>query len=76
MFRPFTLAIFRLKNEKNLVSSYTRLVWVVYSGEVRGEVGARSRMCCVGCVVYCHLFRRRLRHPQRALQEDLKLTIA
>jgi len=36
MFRTFTLAIFRLKNEKkNLVSSYTRLMWVVYSGEVR-----------------------------------------
>jgi len=45
MFRHFSLAIFRLINEKNLVSSYTRLVCVVYSGEVRGEVG---RMC--GCV--------------------------
>ena len=49
MFRYFTLAIFRLRNEKkNLVSSYTRVMWVVYSGEVRGEVGARSRMCDVG----------------------------
>jgi len=38
MFRHFSLAIFRLINEKNLVSSYTRLVCVVYSGEVRGEV--------------------------------------
>jgi len=39
MFRPFSLAIFRLINEKkNLVSSYTRIVWVVYSGEVRGEL--------------------------------------
>jgi len=47
MFRPFTLAIFRLINEKNLVSSYTGVMWVVYSGEVRGEVGARSRMPCV-----------------------------
>ena len=25
--------------EKNLVSSYTRLTWAVYSVEVRGEVG-------------------------------------
>ena len=39
MFRPFTLAIFRLRNDRYLVSSYTRLMWVVYSGEVRGEVG-------------------------------------
>ena len=40
MFRPLTMAIFRLrlKIEKNLVSSYTRLMWAVYSGEVRGEV--------------------------------------
>jgi len=38
MFRHLTLAIFRLENGKNLVSSYTRLMWVVYSGEVRGEV--------------------------------------
>jgi len=36
MIRPLTLAIFRLRNEKNLVSSYTRLMWVVYSGEVIG----------------------------------------
>jgi len=42
MFRHSTLAIFRLRNVKNLVSSYTRLMWVVYSGEVRGEVGTRS----------------------------------
>ena len=54
MFRPFSLAIFRLINEKNLVSSYTGLVWVVYSGEVRGEVGTRSGMCCVGWVVWLH----------------------
>jgi len=53
MFRHFTLAIFRLKNEKkNLVSSYTRLMWVVYRGEVRGEVGTRSRMCYIGWVVW------------------------
>ena len=53
MFRHFSLAIFRLINEKNFVSSYTRLVWVirVYSGEVRGVVGTKSRMCCVGWVM-------------------------
>jgi len=56
MFRPFTLTIFRLRNEKNLVSSYTRLMWVVYSGEVRGEVGMRSGMCYVGRVVWVHGF--------------------
>jgi len=28
----------QVENEKNLVSSYTRLMWTVYSGEVRGEV--------------------------------------
>jgi len=55
MFRQFTLAIFRLRNE-NLVSSYTRLMWVVYSGEVRGEVGMRSGMCYVGWVVWVHGF--------------------
>ena len=47
---------------KNLLSSYTRLVCVVYSGEVRGGVGTRPGMCCVGWVVwvqgfcYCMLF--------------------
>ena len=51
MFRPFTLAIIRLRNEKNLVSSHTRVMWVVYSGEVRSELGARSRMCYVGWMV-------------------------
>jgi len=30
---------------KYLVSSYTRLVWTVYSGEVGVEVGTRSCMC-------------------------------
>jgi len=54
MFRHFSLAIFRLRNEKNLVSNYTLLMWVVYSGEVRGEVGMRSGMCCVGWVVWVH----------------------
>ena len=39
-FRPFSLAIIRLINEKkNLVRSYTRLLGVVYGGEVRGKVG-------------------------------------
>jgi len=33
---------------KNLVSSYTRLACIVYIGEVRGEVGTNSHMCCVG----------------------------
>jgi hypothetical protein len=46
MFRHFSLAIFMLINE-NLVNSYTQLACIVYSGEVRGEVG----MCCVGWVV-------------------------
>jgi len=54
MFRLFSLAIFRLRNEINLVSSYTRVMWVVYSGEVRGEVGTRSCMCCVGWAVWVH----------------------
>ena len=40
MFRHFTLAI----------------MWVVYSGEVRGEVGTRSRMFSVGWVVWVHGF--------------------
>jgi len=30
------------------MSSYTRLACIVYSGEVKGEVGMRSGMCCVG----------------------------
>jgi hypothetical protein len=44
------MAIFRLRI-RNLISSYTRFACVVYSGEVKGEVGMRSRMCCVGWVV-------------------------
>jgi len=55
MFRHFTLAIFRLRNEK-LSKHYTQLLWVVYSGEVRGEVGTRSRLCYVGWVVWVHGF--------------------
>ena len=57
MFRNFTLTIFRLRNEKkNLLSSYTRLMRVLYSGAVRGEVGTRSGMCYVGWVVWVHGF--------------------
>ena len=33
------------------MSSYTRFACVVYSGEVKGEVGTRSGMCCVGWLV-------------------------
>jgi len=40
--------------KKNLVSSYTGVMWILYSGEVRGEVGTRSCMCCVGRVVWVH----------------------
>jgi len=29
-------------------------IWVVYSGEVGGEVGTRSRMCHRGWVVWVH----------------------
>ena len=31
-------------------------MWVVYSGEVSGEVGTRSGMCCVGWVVWLQGF--------------------
>ena len=53
MFRPLTMAIFRLRF-KNLINSYTRLMWAVYIAEVRGEVGTRSLMCYVGWVVWVH----------------------
>ena len=46
MFRRLTMAIFRLYT-KYLASSYTGLIWAVYSGEVGVEVGTRSRMCYV-----------------------------
>ena len=42
--------------KQNLVSSYTRLMWDVYSGDVRSEVSTRSRMCYVGWVVWIHGF--------------------
>jgi len=46
----------QVDNSETLVSSYTRLVWVVYSGVVRSGVGTRSHMCCVGRVVWVHGF--------------------
>jgi len=42
----------KVDKRETLESSYTRLVWVVYSGEVRGGVGMSYRMCCVGRVVW------------------------
>jgi len=30
---------------KYLLSSYTKLIWAVYMGQVGGEVDTRSRMC-------------------------------
>jgi len=45
------MAIFRLYM-KYLVSSYTRLIWAVYSGKVGGDVGTRSYMCHRGWVVW------------------------
>jgi len=53
MFRRLTMAIFMLYM-KYLVSSYTRPIWVVYSGELGGEVGTRFRMCHRGWVVWVH----------------------
>ena len=47
MFWHVTTVIFWLRHERNLISSYTRLTWAVYSGEVIGEVSTRSRMCYV-----------------------------
>jgi len=47
------MAIFRLRL-KNLVSSYTRHMLAVYCGEVRGEVGMRSHVCCVEWTVWLH----------------------
>jgi len=44
---------------RNIGKQLPRLVWVVYSGEVKGGVGTRSRMCCVGRVVlvrgFCYI---------------------
>jgi len=49
MFRPFSLAIFRLIIEKLITLSkqlYLTYVSYIYSGEVRCGVGMRSRMLC------------------------------
>jgi hypothetical protein len=46
---PF-MTIFRLIM-RNLITSYARFSCVLYSGKVKGEVGMRSRMCCMGWVV-------------------------
>ena len=51
MFRHLTMVIFRLYT-KYLVSSYTRLIWAVYNGEVGGEVGSRTCMCHRGWMVW------------------------
>ena len=48
-FRHFSLVIFRSINEKLTAC-------IVYSEEVRGEVGSRSGMCCVGWVVWVQGF--------------------
>ena len=53
------MAIFRLIR-RNLISSYTRFACVVYSGEVKGEVGTRSGMRCLGWVVGSGTFYSRL----------------
>jgi hypothetical protein len=45
------MAIFSLIM-KNVISSYTLFACVIYSGEVKGEVGTRSGMRCVGWVVW------------------------
>ena len=53
MFRRLTMVIFRLYM-KYLLSNYTRLIWVVYSEKVGGEVSKRSRMCHRGLEVWLH----------------------
>jgi len=42
MFRHLKVAIFRLRNEKNIVGSYTRLMWDVYSGHDISHVLCRA----------------------------------
>jgi len=56
MLRHFTLAIFRLRNEKLSKQLYSTYVGCIHRGEVRGEVGTRSYMCYVGWVVWVHGF--------------------
>ena len=53
---PLENGYLQVEKGKNLVSNYTRLVWVVYSGEASGEVDTRSGMCCVGWVVWAQGF--------------------
>ena len=53
MFRRLIMAIFRLYM-KYLVSSYTRLIWAVYSGEVGVKMATRYRMCHRGWVGWVH----------------------
>ena len=45
MFQHLTMAIFRLRNKKTAAIFCLRV-------EVGGEVGTRSRMCCVGWAVW------------------------
>jgi len=49
MFRRLTMAIFRLYT-KYLVSSYTRLIWVVYIGTVQEVRWARDLVCVMDLV--------------------------
>jgi len=51
MFRPFSLAIFRLINEKISKQLHSAFVGL-YSGDLGGGVGTRSCMCYVGWVVW------------------------
>jgi len=53
MFRRLTMAIFRLYM-KYLVSSYTRLIWAIYSEELGSEVSTSSRVCHRGWEVWAH----------------------
>jgi len=39
IFSALFIGHLQVEKWRNLVSSHTRLMWVVYSGEVRGEVG-------------------------------------
>jgi hypothetical protein len=55
MFRHFSLAIFRLINAKLSKQLYSTCVYCIQWGG-KSEVGTRSRMCCVGWVVWVHGF--------------------
>jgi hypothetical protein len=58
-FSAIFMAIFRL-TMRNVIGNYTRFACVVYSVEVKGEVGTRSPMRCVGWVVGSGTFHSRL----------------